>query len=167
MPRCRSLGTALALLAAVALTAPALARDSLGVFGEWGAFRDAKGVRCYAIAMAQESRNARDFEPYASIGSWPGRNVRGQLHIRLSRSKHADSRVTLSVGRQNFALTGSGSNAWPADWAMDARVLAAIRSGTSMSISTTDTLGRRFTDRYDLAGATTAIDAATVGCARR
>jgi hypothetical protein len=35
-----------------------------------------------------------------------------------------------------------------------------------MSLTATDRAGRRFTDRYSLKGAATAMDAATVGCAR-
>jgi len=35
-----------------------------------------------------------------------------------------------------------------------------------MSLSATDRAGRRFSDRYSLDGAATALDAATVGCAR-
>ena len=43
------------LLALAGLMAPgsALARDRLGVWNDWGAFRDAAVPRCYAIAMAQ------------------------------------------------------------------------------------------------------------------
>ena len=154
-------------LALLVCATPVGARDSLGVFGEWGAFRDPQVPRCYAIAAAQVSRLARDFDPYASVGTWPGREVRGQLHMRLSRAKHADSRVTLTVGRRSFTMSASGSNAWAADRAMDAEILAAMRSSAAMTVTTRDTLGRRFTDRYGLEGVATALDAATVGCARR
>jgi hypothetical protein len=41
-----------------------------------------------------------------------------------------------------------------------------MRSAESMSVSATDRSGRRFTDRYGLEGVATAMDAATVGCAR-
>ena len=39
----------------LALASPLAARDSLGVFGQWGAFRDPDVPRCYAIAKAQPS----------------------------------------------------------------------------------------------------------------
>ena len=39
-------------------------------------------------------------------------------------------------------------------------------SAGTMSVSATDSAGRRFTDRYSLDGAATAMDAATIGCAR-
>ena len=49
---------------------------------------------------------------------------------------------------------------------MDAAIIAAMRSADSMSVRAIDRSGRRFTDRYSLEGAATAMDAATVGCAR-
>lgn len=144
---------------------PLAARDSLGVFGMWGAFRDPDVPRCYAIAAADSSRNRRDFEPYASVGTWPNRQVRGQVHFRLSRELSSTPRVRLAIGGQRFDLTGGGNDAWAADAGADAAIVAAMRGGSTMSISATDNRGNRFTDRYTLSGAATALDAAAVGCA--
>ena len=41
-----------AALFATLIPAPAIARDSLGMFSTWGAFRDPAVPRCYAVAMA-------------------------------------------------------------------------------------------------------------------
>lgn len=156
-------------LALLLFASPLAARDSLGVFGQWGAFRDPEVPRCYAIAAAEpEGRNARprEREPFASVATWPARGVRGQLHLRLSHSLPVSPRVSLSVGDQRFDLTAGGSDAWAADARMDAAIVAAMRSARTMSVSATDRAGRRFTDRYSLEGAATAMDAATVGCAR-
>lgn len=157
-----------ALFAVVAvLAAPALARDSLGVFDGWGAFRDPGVPRCYAIAAAEPSPRERRFEPFASVGTWPNRGVRNQLHLRLSRPVRDGGAIRLQVGRNSFDLVGGSGDAWARDKAMDAAVIAAIRSAETMRVSAIDESGNRFSDRYDLAGAATAIDAATVGCARR
>lgn len=153
----------MALAALPLLAAPLAAKDSLGVFGEWGAFRDPGVPRCYAIAAAQNSRSG---QPYASIGTWPRRQVRGQVHVRLSRAVAPSAAISLSVGGQRFALKGGGADAWAQDRRMDAAIVAAMRSARSMSVSARDQSGRRFTDRYSLEGAATAMDAATVGCAR-
>lgn len=149
------------------LAAPLAARDSLGVFGQWGAFRDPEVPRCYAIAAAEDTRSRRERDAFASVGMWPLERVRGQVHFRLSRTMAATPRLRLVVGGDSFALTGSGSDAWAASAAQDAAILAAMRSGSRMSVSATDSSGNRFTDSYRLDGAATAIDAATVGCARR
>lgn len=158
----------LAVLAVFALSTPLAAKDSLGVFGQWGAFRDSSVPRCYAIAAAQD--NARDGKretpPFATIGTWPRRGIRGQVHVRLSRGIAPGAAISLRLGGRTFALTGAGVDAWAADARMDAAIVAAMRSAPSMAVSSRDRAGRRFTDRYALAGAATAMDAATVGCAR-
>lgn len=151
---------------AMTLAAPLEARDSLGVFEGWGAFRDPAAPRCYAIAEpANRGRNGR-WRPFASVGYWPKRGVRGQMHFRLSREKNAKSEVTLSIGVRSFTLTAGGAEAWAPDKRVDAAIVAAIRSGTSMSIQTTGKNGAPFADVYALRGAATAIDAAALGCAR-
>ena len=153
-------------LTLLAVAAPLAAKDSLGVFDDWGAFRDPGAGRCYAIAMPEPSRTPGDYRAFASVGTWPKRGVRGQIHIRLSRKLAATPRITLAVGGRRFALTGGGGDAWAPDKSTDAAIVAAMRSAGSMSVSASETGGRRFTDRYRLAGAATALDAASVGCTR-
>ena len=155
---------ALVALALLAMAAPVSAKDSLGVFGDWGAFRDPQVPRCYAIAAARN--DARDHAPFASVGTWPQREVRGQVHVRLSRNTRSGATISLNVGGERFELTGSGADAWARDRRMDAAIVAAMRSAGSMSVTARDRAGNRFTDRYSLEGAATAMDAATVGCAR-
>lgn len=149
------------------LAAPLAARDSLGVFGQWGAFRDPETPRCYAIAEAEPSEARRDTRPFASVGTWPSRNVRGQLHFRMSRRMAQEAGARLAIGGQRFDLTAGSGDAWAGSAREDAAILAAMRAAGSMSVSATDAAGRRFTDRYSLDGAATAIDAAQVGCAPR
>lgn len=158
-------------IALVALPlAPLGAKESLGVFGDWGAFADPQPPRCYAIAAADDPPRssraaARDYVPFASVGTWPQRDVRGQLHFRLSRRVAEGAAIGLRIGDRSFVLTGGGGDAWARDPQMDAAIVAAMRSGETMRVSARDTAGRRFTDSYSLAGAATAMDAATVGCA--
>ena len=157
------------LLAFALIASPALARDSLGVFGSWGAFSDpqsATGPRCYAIAMAAPSALKRDYQPYAAIGTWPRQQVRGQVHFRLSRRVMAGAPITLFLGGQRYKLVGGGGDAWAADRRMDAAIVAAMRSAGEMTVSARGADGRGFTNTWTLDGAATAMDAAAVGCAR-
>jgi hypothetical protein len=146
-------------LALLLLAAPLAARESLGVYDSWAAFKDASPQRCYAIAKAE----GKPAQPaYATVSVWPDKGVRGAVHIVLSREVAAKASVKLTVGDKRFDLVAKGRNAWAADARGDAAIVAAMRSGTRMSVS-----GGGFTDRYALTGAATAIDAATVGCAKR
>lgn len=154
------------LAAGLAFASPALARESLGIFGLWGAFREAAGPRCYAIGEPDEVRGARKFKPYASVGTWPKRKVRGQVHFRLSRRLSSEPGITLTVGARRFRLTGSGANAWAQDNRMDAAIVAAMRSAETMEIKAIDRDGNTIREVYLLRGAATAMDAAAIGCAK-
>ena len=90
------------------LAFPAMAKDNLGVFDNWAAFRDPAAPRCYAIAAAESSRNRRDYDPFASIGTWPRLEVRSQVHFRLSRKLASRSAISLRIGNRRFSLTGGG-----------------------------------------------------------
>jgi hypothetical protein len=154
-----------AVLALLLCIRPAAARDALGVWEDWGAFRDSAVPRCYAIAMPAPSTRPRDGVPYMTIGTWPRRNLRGQVHWRLSRRIAPGAKVTASVGGETFELMASDAVAWAQDRRMDAAVIARLRSAGTLSISGKARDGRTFRDTYRLGGAASAMDAATVGCA--
>jgi hypothetical protein len=163
----RRVKSTIALAAGLAaLAAPLAAKDSLGVFGQWGAFRDPSVPRCYAIAKPSAAARGGIYAPFVSVGTWPKLKVRGQLHVRLSRKVSPAGTISLRVGGRSFELTGGGGDAWTADKRIDAAVIAAMRSAATLSVTGRDTSGRSFTDSYALEGAATAMDAATVGCAR-
>lgn len=153
----RALVPALLLVAA-----PAAARETLGVYRGWAAFRDPD--RCYAIAAPLVAGGTGRWRPFASVGSWPARGLRGSLHVRLSRERDRSAGVTLSVGERRFRLVANGVDAWAADPATDRAIIAALRSGRSMSVEAVGVGGRPFADTYALSGAATAIDAAILAC---
>ncbi|MGF7204194.1 hypothetical protein GGQ82_003275 [Sphingobium olei] len=152
-------------ICALSIAGPAAARDSLGIFDSWGAFRDPRAPRCYAIAqpILPAGQTPRGF---ASVGTWPRQRVRGQVHFRLSRMRRSDAPVLLKVGERRFTLVAGQMDAWAADARADAQIIAAMRSATGMSIASVGANGRGFADNYALRGAATAIDAAALGCAR-
>lgn len=145
------------LLATVAV--PSVARDSLGVFDGWAAFRDpatqSSPRRCYAIAETESGAGG-----YATVGFWPQARVRAQVHIRLPRAMTPGT-GTLTIGSRRFTMMVRGRGMWANDARMDAAIVAAMRGERSMSASAGSWSGR-----WVLAGAATAIDAAALGCAR-
>lgn len=154
----------LAPLALLLLAAPLAARESLGVYESWAAFKDASPQRCYAIAKAQGTTPA---PAHATISNWPDSKVRGAVHLVLSRDAADKSAVRLVVGDKRFTLVAKGRNAWAKDARDDAAIVAALRVAARMSVSAQGTKSGTFTDRYTLAGVATAMDAATVGCSQR
>lgn len=153
---------ALILLILSCSTPAAAQRASIGIFSNWGAFREPG--RCFAISEALGGREAR---PAVSVTYWPGRGVRGQLHFRLSREKRQGSAILLRIDDRTFQLVGGRNNAWAPDARADADIVAAMRVGLEMNVETRSARGGIVRDRYALRGAATAIDAATIACARR
>lgn len=156
------------LVAAMLLAFPAAARDPLGIFDRWGAFRDPSPLKCFAIsAPVEHSAGGGNWRPFASIATWPGQGARAQLHIRLSHERDPRARVTISIGERRFELVAGNADAWAPDARTDAAIVAAIRAGRSLSVEALGKGGRPFVDVYALRGAATAIDAAALGCVGR
>ena len=143
---------------------PSLAeRTALGIFSQWGAFRE--NGRCFAMAEPDRVARTREQKPFAAVGYWPSRGVRGQLHFRLGREKRQGSALLLRIDDRTFQLVGGGDNAWAPDARTDAAIVTAMRGGVAMTIETRAGNGARIRDSYRLRGAATAIDAAAIGCA--
>jgi hypothetical protein len=152
------------LLSAVAIGTPAFARDSLGIFGAWGAFRDSEPFRCYAIAQPV-ARSGGKWKPFATLAWWPTDNVRGQFHIRLSQDRRAAADVYLEAGGRKWRLAAGKYDAWSPSAAHDAFIIARLRSSRSFSVTSVSAHGG-FADTYRLDGAASAFDAAALGCAK-
>ena len=153
-------------LAAAVVSAPAIAKESLGIFNSWGAFRDSEIPRCYAIAESEEITGKAQRKSFATIGFWPKRSISRQFHVRLSRDRSTNSRVVASIAGRRFQLTANRSDGWSQAKRMDAASNAAIRSATSMTVESVGRDGKPIVDAYRLRGAATAIDAASLGCSR-
>jgi hypothetical protein len=153
------------LLCAQPVSAP---RQALGIFGQWGAFDDTPGGRCYAIT--EPPRTTRNFavKPFASVGFFRrGGGNGGQVQFRLSRPKRAGSALILRIDDRPFQLVGGGTDAWAPGPEADAAIIAAMRSGIGMVIETRAERGAAIRNYYQLRGAATAIDAAAIACAPR
>jgi len=152
------------LLGMAALAAPLAAKDRLGVYYGWAAFRDATPPRCYAISAPEETSGKPTAKAFLSIGFWPNRKVTHQIYVRLSRERSTNSGITLSAGGRRFRLRAEGSAGWATDRRMDLAIIAAMRSATSLSVESIGRDGRSIVDAYSLRGAPSAIDAAAIGC---
>lgn len=151
-------------LLGVALIAAVPGREAIGVYGRWGAFRDASPRRCFAIARPVSA--AGRASGFAGVATWPDRGLSDSFHVRLSRPRDRSAAVTLSVGERRFTLAAATLDAWAPDAASDRAIVGALRGGRSMSVEAVGEGGHPFADTYALTGAATAIDAAALACAR-
>lgn len=154
------------LIGLTLVAAPVAARDPIGTFGRWGAFRDPSPRHCFAISEPVQTVVGGSQRGFVSVARWPNVGDRSQLHVRLTRPRHPRAAVTLSIGERRFQLAAGPSDAWAPDSGTDRAIVAAMRSGRSLSVESLTERGRPFVDAYALHGAATAIDAAVLACAR-
>lgn len=154
------------LLVLLAASVPVMAKDRLGVFQSWAAFRDPATPRCYAIAAPEELVGTPAQKAYLSVGYWPKKGVAGQVYVRLSRERSSNSSVTVTAGGRRFRMTANAIGGWAVDRRMDQAIIAAIRSASALSVESIGRDGKPIVDAYSLRGAPSAVDAAALGCSK-
>ena len=146
-----------------AAAAPLIAKDRLGAYEGWAAFRDDAVPRCYAIARPDEAIGDGG---YVSVGFWPREGLTHQVYVRLSLTRGSNAGITLNVGGRRFRLVPDGNGGRAKDRAMDMAIIAAMRNAASMSVQSSGRNGGAIIEAYALRGAASAIDAAALGCAK-
>lgn len=150
-------------LLAIMAPVPAAAAHVVFARGDWSAIDF--GGRCEARSRMLEPPPEVKPPPFAAFLFDAGGSAQGQFYVRLSRPAGAGAVAMLAVGNQPFLLTGRGQDAWSRSPAQSQAIIAAVRSAGAMRVDFRDGSGRRYSDRYGLAGVATAVDAAAAACA--
>ena len=91
--------TAAATTLALALAGPAAAREVLGVFGDWTAFKDDDGKACYMASAPKSAKGnyTKRGDPYLMVLKRIGGRGPDEVSVEAGYSYKADSQVTLTV----------------------------------------------------------------------
>lgn len=161
-------GSLLFLAGAVSGAVPAAAAARGTVIHAGGAWAAIDRVpACEALTRSPQSATRGRVQAIAGLTFTPDRARWGEFHAQLSRVVRPGSSVILEVGGQPFLLVTRGGWAWSSGALQEQAIIAAMRTATNMRVEARDPAGRRFSDRYALDGAATAIDAAAARCALR
>jgi hypothetical protein len=153
------------MVAASIFLALAMAGQVLGVSGSWAVID--RQSSCEALTRSPFPATRTRGAATAGFRFTPDRRQWGQFHATLSRTPRAGATVMLEIGRQPFLLVARGHDAWSRGAAQDQAIIEALRSAGTMKISARSGSGGRFTDRFEVQGAATAIDMAAARCALR
>jgi Invasion associated locus B (IalB) protein len=168
-------GISSSVLIAAALLLPAQAfaqtqdnPTSLGASGEWEAFTyEAEGSKvCYVYSQPKKSdpATAKRGPIYFMITHWPGKKVKGQPSTFIGYTFKEGSEVKLSVDAKSFNLYPVDNMAWTDKVDTEKAILAALKSGKSMSVSGTSAKGTATKDTYSLNGISAALDSIDGAC---
>lgn len=142
---------------------PAEAAQVLFAGGNWTAIDFGRRCEARSRALAAMAQTA----PVAGFAFDRGGGGRqGQFYVRLSRPARPGASVIAIIGSEPFLLVGKGDWAWSRTGQQQRAMLDSARYSGGMRVESRDQRGRRIVDRYLLAGAATAIDAAAAACAQ-
>jgi hypothetical protein len=142
---------------------PAAAQRLLHAGAYWAALERPAGL-CEAVSRSELQALPGRVQARAAFAFTRDGRRRGQLHLLLSRPARPGSEALLTIGGSSFLLLTRGQSAWSRGPVQERAIIAAIRRSGEMRVRAQG-LGGRVSDRYLLAGAPTAIDAAAIACA--
>jgi hypothetical protein len=142
---------------------PAAAQRLLHAGPHWAALERAGGL-CEAVGRSEVQALPGWVQARAAFAFTRDKRRRGELHLILSRPARPGSEALLTVGGESFLLLTRGQSAWSRGPRQEGAILAAVRRSGEMRVRAQG-VGGRVSDRYLLAGAPTALDAAALSCA--
>jgi hypothetical protein len=167
------IGRALAV-AAVGLTATvASAQEStnrVATMTDWNVFTEEDPKECWGVSKPKESVNTRDGQPVSVrrgdillfVTFRPGKP--GEISFTGGYPFAGGSTVEVSIDGQPYQLFTDGEWAWPGSAEDDAKLLAALKAGTSATLTARSGRGTQTADTFSLRGFTAAMEDAEKRC---
>jgi len=159
-----------ALLATFAGLGPVLAQSArvLGDFRDWSSYAadDGSGTVCFAMTRPKSTEPTPDGygEAYLYVTNRPGEDVVNEFNLVSGYTFQTGSMAVASVGGQDFALFTQNDAAWLDDSAQAANLAAAIRAGSTVTVTGTASNGTEIVQSFSLSGATAAQQAIGAEC---
>jgi len=144
----------------------------IGTFKDWHVYSAGKGKNrtCYALTAPKEmnpANVARD-EVFFLISNWPASKTVNQPSIVPGYQYGANAKAQVQVGSDKFGFftknEGGQGGAWMEAVADEKKLVAAMKRGSSMSVTGTSARGTLTTDDYSLAGFSAALDKLGTTC---
>ena len=168
----------LSVLAGLALSfAAASAADDatlLGVSKSWEAVqaKTSDGKTCFARSKPKSvlpKKAARDAILFM-ISDWPGRNVKSEVEVVPGYIYKDGEPVFAQVGDLKIELFSRNDNnvgtAWVKDAEEETKLIEAMRTGSTITVSGVSKRGTKTKDTYSLSGLSSALEKIHTACAK-
>ncbi|MBL9049048.1 MAG: invasion associated locus B family protein [Tabrizicola sp.] len=165
------------MLAVAAITfagAAASAQEStnrVATMTDWNVFTEESPKECWGVSKPKESVALRDGQPATGIRRdeillfvtfRPGKP--GEISFTGGYPFAGGSTVDVAIDGQNYQLFTDGEWAWPGSAEDDAKVLAAMKAGTTAVLTARSQRGTQTVDTFSLRGFTAAMEDAEKRC---
>ena len=166
-------GAAAIIAVATGLAGPALAQEStnvIGTEGDWTIFGGSNPKECWAVSPPKSSANTRDGQAVQVdrgdirlyIAYRPG--SAGEVSFSGGYPFKPGSTVAVDIGGNKFDLFTEGENAWTGSNGDDAKLIAALRAGSSATLTAVSARGTQTVDTFSLSGITAMTNQAQGAC---
>lgn len=140
----------------------------LGQFGDWGAYTASPGGKkvCFVIAKPTQTQPAglnRD-PSYMFISTRPADKVKEEVSVILGYPAKANIDAAAEIGSAHFVLYTQKDGAWVKNTGDEAKMVAALRSGSDVVVKAESGRGTKTSDTYSLKGLSQALDRAGQEC---
>jgi hypothetical protein len=165
-----SIITALLILFGSAAGALAQQATQIGTFKQWNAYThsEAEGKVCYIASQPSDTKYSSPIKQrdpaFFLVTTRPAANTRNEASTIIGYPFKADSKVIVDVDGQKFTMFTQNDGAWMEDTGQEAALIAAMQSGTKMTVTGTSRRGTEITDTYSLSGVTAALNAIGKEC---
>jgi len=146
-------------LVASAATAAA-APKQIGTNGQWEMYVDEEGgsKSCYvsSVPTSQAPKNL-SWNPRFYVMRGATTDGRLEPSVFAGYTYEEGSQATVSIGSDSFTLFTDKDGAWVEDTGEEAKLVEAMKAGTTMIVKGTSSRGNPTTDTYSLSGVTAAL----------
>lgn len=167
---------ALVAITLAATASMALAQEStnrVATMTDWNVFTEpAEGTatECWGVSKPKETVNTRDGQPVSVrrgdillfVTFRPGKP--GEISFTGGYPFAEGSTVEVQIDGATFQMFSDGEWAWPGSAEEDAKLLAALKAGTSATLTARSGKGTQTVDTFSLRGFTAAMEDAAKRC---
>lgn len=162
--------------AAIAMaTTSALAQESTNLVAtktDWSVFTEGTPKECWGVSSPRETVNSRNGQPVSVrrgdillfVTFRPGTGAKGEVSFTGGYPFADKSTVKMNIDGTNYDLFSDGEWAWPGSADADAALLAAMKRGTTATLSGASGRGTETKDTFSLRGFTAAMEEAEKRC---
>ena len=167
--------TSLAAALAVAATgafAQAQSTNRVGANTDWSVFVESNPKECWSVSSPKETINSRDgrnvevkrSDILLFVFNSPGSGVTGQVTFTGGYPFASGSTVNMNISGTEFELFIEGEWAWPATPADDAKIITAMKRGSSAIMTARSGRGTQTKDTFSLLGFTASVEESEKRC---
>ena len=137
---------------------------------DWNVFTEESPKECWGVSKPKETVNTRDGQPVSVrrgdillfVTFRPGKP--GEISFTGGYPFAGGSTVEVNVDGTPYQLFTDGEWAWPGSADDDAKLLAALKAGTTATLSARSGKGTQTVDTFSLRGFTAAMEDAEKRC---